>query len=110
MNKSAIEQALEMLRELPDSDQQAVLQFLKNLKNRANQSDERAPTPSNSHFEEITTPLKIIAPKNPIKRRRPKPEIKLDGPRMTSKLAEERAVGDPSRGMFDGVAFLRTLR
>lgn len=30
-------------------------------------------------------------------------------PRMTQKLAEERAVGDASKP-FDGTAFLRTLR
>lgn len=31
-------------------------------------------------------------------------------PRMTRELAEARAVGDPSKPKFDGVAFLRSLK
>jgi hypothetical protein len=31
-------------------------------------------------------------------------------PRMTRELAEARAVGDPTKPKFDGVAFLRTLK
>lgn len=54
--------------------------------------------------------VKIIVPEKPLKRRRPRPEIKMDGPRMTSELAEKRAIGDPADGMFDGVAFLKTLK
>jgi hypothetical protein len=32
------------------------------------------------------------------------------GPQMTRELAEARAVGDPSKPKYDGVAFLRTLK
>lgn len=31
-------------------------------------------------------------------------------PRMTRELAEARAVGDPTKPKFDGVAFLRSLK
>ena len=31
-------------------------------------------------------------------------------PRMTRELAEARAVGDPTKPKFDGVAFLRGLK
>ncbi len=31
-------------------------------------------------------------------------------PRMTRELAEARAVGDPTKPKFDGVAFLRALK
>ncbi len=31
-------------------------------------------------------------------------------PRMTRKLAEERAVGDSSAPLFDGVSFLKSLK
>ena len=42
--------------------------------------------------------------RKPIRRPAEKPR-----PRMTRELAEERAV-DGGKGMYDGVAFLRTLR
>jgi hypothetical protein len=35
MSKAAIGQAIELLQELPDSDQRTVVQFLKTLKNSA---------------------------------------------------------------------------
>jgi hypothetical protein len=31
-------------------------------------------------------------------------------PRMSRALAENRAIGDPNQGAFDGVAFLRSLK
>ena len=41
---------------------------------------------------------------------RTKAQPKLASPRMTRRLAEKRAVGDPDAPKFDGVAFLRTLK
>lgn len=52
MSKAAIGQALDLLRELPDSDQQAVLQFLKNLKNRVD-CHKTASSASNSALQKI---------------------------------------------------------
>ena len=43
MSKAAIGQALELLNDLPDSDQQAVLQFLRKLKTRANPTSSSPP-------------------------------------------------------------------
>jgi hypothetical protein len=38
MSKAALGEVLELLQELPDSDQQVALQFLKSLKTRASQN------------------------------------------------------------------------
>jgi hypothetical protein len=46
------------------------------------------------------------APANGRSKAQPKPASL----RMTRKLAEKRAVGDPKAPKFDGVAFLRTLK
>lgn len=38
------------------------------------------------------------------------PRVKTPRSRMTRRLAEERAVGDPKAPKFDGVVFLRSLK
>ena len=48
MSNAAIGRALELLQELPDSDQQAVLQFLKSLKNSA-----AAPSPAKPALQKV---------------------------------------------------------
>lgn len=54
MSKAAIGQALDLLQELPDSDQQVVLQFLKNLKSRAAQNHHQPGSqPSNSALKNV---------------------------------------------------------
>jgi hypothetical protein len=52
VSKAAIGQALELLRELPDSDQEAVLQFLKTLKTRVDGVSSSAPD-SNSALQYV---------------------------------------------------------
>ena len=51
-----------------------------------------------------TAPLPVA----PAKLRRPKSSSPR--PRMTRRLAEDRAVGDVKSPKFDGTAFLRSLR
>jgi hypothetical protein len=74
--------------------------------NLGNPHCERSPAPLDPllHTQYVRAPMKTVAQKSNRK------AAAKARPRMTRELAEARAVGDPSKPKFDGVAFLRSLK